>query len=87
MKLIVKIHIFFAVFFVVAIVSAFYLMTWLGRLHELPDPSHTRFYFWRPKVEVINFALTYGTIIFWLLFAVCHLIVTIRKKLQQKSQN
>jgi len=85
MKLFTRMHIIFAVFFVIANVSAICLITWLGHLHELSDSSHTQFYLWQPRIEAIWFCLKYGATIPWLLFAIYHLIVIVRKKFQPKG--
>ena len=87
MKLFTKIHILFAIFFIAAYVAGVFLLAWLRSLHELPDASHSQFYFWQPRVKVIYYGLTYGATISWLLFAIYHLFTIIRQIFQPKDKH
>jgi hypothetical protein len=79
-----KIHIYFAVFFIVALTVAIKLVAWLHSLHGLPD---RRYDFWYPIITVIYFVLTYGATLFWLLFAIYHLFVIVRQMFHRKDKN
>ena len=87
MKSFTRIHIIFAVFFIMAIVTGLFLMLLLGHFHEMPDSEHTLFYLWQPRIEAICFCLKYGATIPWLLFGVFHLVMIITKKLQPEGKH
>jgi hypothetical protein len=87
MKSFARIHMIFAVFFIVAFVSLFYLISWMGDLHELDDPLHTQFYLWQPRIEAVYNIVPYAATIPWLLFAIYHLSVVIRKRIQSHDKH
>jgi hypothetical protein len=62
-----------------AITAALFLNMLLGYFHELPDPNHSQFYLWRPRIEAICLCLQYGATIPWLFFGIYHLVMIIKK--------
>jgi hypothetical protein len=87
MKSFKRIHMIFAVFFIVGFVCVMSLSIWLGHLHDLDDSSHTQFYLWQPRVEAIGLIFNYSATIPWLLFAIYHLFVVIGKKIQSHEKH
>ena len=84
MKLFTKIHIIFAVFFIIALVSRLGLMMLVLHLAESPDPEHSAFDLWQPRISVIFVCIQYAATIPWLLFAIYHLIVML---FQRKTEH
>ncbi len=78
MKSFTKTHIYFAVFFIVAMIIAFQLPPLIRELRASPDAS--QYYLRILIIELIFFGLTYGATISWLLFAIYHLFVITKQK-------
>jgi len=76
-----KIHIIFAILFIVAIVA---FVEMAGFVHSLPYASQER-EFWKPRLFVVSMILIYGTGISWLLFSFYHLFMLLKKKNKPKD--
>ena len=77
MKSFTRMHVIFAAFFVLAVLTSFGLMGWLGHLHENgPD----EFFKWQPIILPICTCLLVGVPLMWFLFAIYHLAAVLRKR-------
>lgn len=84
MKSFVRIHIIFATFLVLAVLTDVVLIGWLHDLHETgPD----EFFRWLPIILPICACLLIGVPLMWFLFAVYHLFVRIRKQGNDENRN
>jgi len=77
MKLFTRIHIIFAVFLVLAILTDYILTERMIYLHE---NSPSEFHIWQPRISAICFCVTVGVPVMWLLFAIYHLAAVLRKR-------
>jgi uncharacterized BrkB/YihY/UPF0761 family membrane protein len=75
-----KIHLIFAVLFIVAVVA---LVETAGFLHSLPSREWE---FWHLMLVVPVMILVYGTMFSWLLFFFYHLFVLSKKKDKPKDR-
>ena len=75
-KLLVRIQIVLTAIVVVAFVINFKMALWLHSM-AYADPVRQE---WQPRFGIISNVLWFGTIIPWLLFTICHVVIVMGRK-------